>query len=186
MNVLIRRLVPTKVFQQRCYEFYEPSLGGLDAPLTSRSSLFWIPTPIRPRRPQIALMACRTSFRFARRLLPYVYHYIFSERMNDIECHIRAPLRAVNGTDLGIYIPPTKPERSFVLQTGELHDRVCLRGTTLLGMPDMDIHFLGLPSLHCVGCFRGALCLFVVIHFCWRMICSLCITHVTIARFEHV
>jgi hypothetical protein len=41
-----------------------------------------------------------------------------------------------------------------------LHERVCLRGTALLGMPDMDIHFLGLPSLHCVGCFRGALCLF--------------------------
>lgn len=166
MNVLIRRLVPTKVFQQRCYEFYELSLGGLDAPLISRSSLFWIPTPIRPRRPQISLMACRTSFRFARRLLPYVYYHIFSERMNDVECHIVAPLRAVNGTDLGIYIPPTEPEHSFVLQTGEYTTeyasevRPCLECRTWI--------FISWGGLHCIawGAFAEHCVCFVVVRFC--------------------
>lgn len=43
-----------KVFPQRCYEFYEPSFGGLDAPSTSRSYLFWIPTPTPPKVPHFA------------------------------------------------------------------------------------------------------------------------------------
>jgi hypothetical protein len=124
MNILVRRLVPQK-FQQRCYEPYEQSSGAKDASSTPRSSLFWIPTPILLRRSQIALMACRISFRFARRLLPYVYHHIFSARINDIECHIGAPLCVVCVTDIGIYIPPTN-----------LNVRSCYKQeTTRSGMP---------------------------------------------------
>lgn len=151
-----RRLVSTKVFQQRCYEFHEQSLGGRDAPLTTRLSSFWTAIPMKAANCAHGLSYiysfCTSAF--AARLSSH-----FSERITTSSAiSEHRDMRSV-GLTFGIYIPPTNLNiRSCYSR--RLHDRVCFRGTTLLGMPDMDTHLLGLPSLHCVGCFRGALCLF--------------------------